>query len=101
MSDTEELITPTTASTALEAHRSTARLLMCPPTSYALQYEINPWMSLKNSPDTALAQQQWDALYRTLVGDIGAMVDLVLQAPDCPDMVFTANAGVVRGDLAL
>lgn len=74
---------------------------MCPPTSYALKYEINPWMSLENSPNMGLAQEQWDALYRTLVRDVDATVDLVLQAPDCPDMVFTANAGVVRNGLVL
>ena len=81
--------------------RRTERLLMCAPTSYALLYEINPWMSLSNVPDSVVAQQQWAALYRTLTEDVGATVDLVPQASDCPDMVFTANAGLVREKTAL
>ncbi|HEV2473977.1 MAG TPA: hypothetical protein VGS41_14975, partial [Chthonomonadales bacterium] len=42
------------------------RLLMCPPTAYALKYEINPWMSLKNTPDVPSAVSQWAELRRVL-----------------------------------
>ena len=78
----------------------TTRVLMCAPTAYGLFYEINPWMSLSNRPDSGRAERQWKELYRTLTEDVGVAVDLVPQAPDCPDMVFTANAGVVRGKQA-
>jgi N-dimethylarginine dimethylaminohydrolase len=84
-----------------EIGRRPARLLMCAPTAYALLYEINPWMSLANRPDTALAERQWSALYRTLTEEVGAVVELIPQTAGCPDMVFTANAGVVRGQIAL
>lgn len=77
------------------------RLLMCEPTAYALKYEINPWMSLKNAPDVALATTQWNKLYRVLTEEVGATVELIPQASDAPDMVFTANAGLVRGRYAL
>ncbi len=80
---------------------SSARVLMCAPSAYGVLYVINPWMSLENRPDMALAQKQWDSLYRTLSEEIGARVELIPQAPDCPDMVFTANAGVVRGSSVL
>lgn len=73
------------------------RLLMCPPTDYALKYEINPWMTLQNQPDLGLASRQWQELHRVLTTDVGADVLLLRQAPDAPDMVFTANAGLVRG----
>ncbi len=76
-------------------------LLMCAPTAYELKYEINPWMHLDNRPDTNLAAQQWDSLYQTLTRKMGANVQLIPQAPDCPDMVFTANAGLLRGRYAL
>lgn len=79
----------------------TEAVMMCAPTSYALKYVINPWMKLENSPDLALAAEQWQELYRTLSEDIGATVHLIPQAEDCPDMVFTANAGLVRGQTAL
>ena len=78
-----------------------ARLLMCAPTAYELRYVINPWMSLANRPDLVLARKQWDSLYQVLAFDIGAAVELIPQAPECPDMVFTANAGLVRGPYAL
>jgi N-dimethylarginine dimethylaminohydrolase len=80
---------------------SRARLLMCAPTAYSLEYEINPWMSLSNRPDTSLARCQWQELYRTLTEVVGAHIELVPQAHDCPDMVFTANAGLIKGKTAL
>ena len=68
-------------------------LLMCPPSHYDLRYEINPWMNLTNMPDTALARKQWDDLYKRLTNL--AEVELIEPAAECPDMVFTANAGMV------
>ena len=79
----------------------TTRLLMCAPTAYGLQYEINPWMSLQHPPDTVLAARQWQSLYRILTDEIGAAVALVPQAANAPDMVFTANAGLIRGGRCL
>lgn len=72
------------------------RVLMCAPTAYGLEYEINPWMSLANRPDQSVARAQWDRLYKTLSERVGVQIELVPQSPDCPDMVFTANAGIVR-----
>lgn len=89
----EELIKPAPA--------SETRVLMCAPTAYGLKYEINPWMSLQNPPDVPLAVAQWTELHRVLSQDVGATVELVPQAADCPDMVFTANAGLVRGKYVL
>ncbi len=98
--------TATAASSEIEASRDSLSprgdaVMMCAPTSYALKYVINPWMKLENTPDLDLAAKQWQELYRTLSEDIGATVHLVPQAEDCPDMVFTANAGLVRGQTAL
>ena len=80
---------------------ASTRLLMCAPTAYALKYEINPWMSLTNIPDLALAERQWNALYHLFTAEIGVTVELIPQAEECPDMVFTANAGLVRGQFVL
>ena len=93
-----------TAATSLQSapgQVSGTRLLMCAPTAYDLNYEINPWMSLSNRPDTALAERQWRVLYGVFTEQIGATVDLIPQTAQCPDMVFTANAGLVRGQIAL
>lgn len=68
---------------------------MCAPDRYDLLYEINDWMSVANRPDVSLASRQWAELYRVLTQEVGAQVDLVPQAENAPDMVFTANAGLV------
>jgi N-dimethylarginine dimethylaminohydrolase len=72
-------------------------LLMCPPKYFDVSYEINPWMHLDNRPDHILANRQWDALYRIITERIGAQVSLIEPPADVPDMVFTANAGLVVG----
>ena len=70
--------------------------LMCPPEHFTVAYIINPWMHGNlRSIDHAVAKQQWRALY-DLLSD-RAVVRLVLPQPGSPDMVFTANAGLVKG----
>ncbi len=76
---------------------SVRRLLMCAPDAYDLAYEINDWMSLQNRPDLPLAARQWRRLYETLTEKLGVRVELITQAANAPDMVFTANAGLVDG----
>ncbi len=77
------------------------RLLMVAPTFYGVEYEINPWMSRANPASREAAQEQWEGLYRTLCEEVGAQVELAEPQPGLPDMVFTANAGLVRGRQAL
>jgi ornithine--oxo-acid transaminase len=69
--------------------------LMCPPTFYEVTYVINPWMDGNvNRSSRENAARQWDGLYRGLKNV--ARVELVEQQAGSPDMVFTANAGLVR-----
>jgi N-dimethylarginine dimethylaminohydrolase len=70
---------------------------MCPPEYFTVAYIINPWMhgNLRRI-DIAVAKQQWRSLYDTLTDF--ATVRLVLPQPGSPDMVFTANAGLVKGN---
>lgn len=70
------------------------RFLMCRPDYFDVEYEINPWMDVSKRPDKELAIAQWEALYQTYV-DLGVHVELVEPAANQPDMVFTANAGLV------
>jgi lysine-ketoglutarate reductase/saccharopine dehydrogenase-like protein (TIGR00300 family) len=73
------------------------RILMCAPDHYDVDYVINPWMEgniHKSSPDQAV--EQWSKLNYVL-NDI-AKVDLVQGQKGVPDMVFTANAGLVLGE---
>jgi lysine-ketoglutarate reductase/saccharopine dehydrogenase-like protein (TIGR00300 family) len=75
---------------------SQIRFLMCPPDHYDVDYVINPWMEgniHKSSRDRAV--EQWQKLYHVLKDH--TLVDLVQPQPGWPDMVFTANAGLVLG----
>ncbi|MEO1125392.1 MAG: TIGR00300 family protein [Cyanobacteria bacterium J06639_16] len=72
------------------------RFLMCAPHHYDVDYVINPWMEgniHKSSKDNAA--EQWQQLYQIVAEH--AAVDLVKPQPGWPDMVFTANAGLVLG----
>lgn len=72
--------------------------LCCRPTHYGVVYEINPWMDVDVPVDPERAEQQWEALVATL-RQAGATVDEIAPHPEVPDLVFTANAGVVSGSV--
>jgi N-dimethylarginine dimethylaminohydrolase len=74
-----------------------AWLLMCPPDYYGIEYEINPWMSRSRGSVPERARQQWQALYDQLQ-QLGARIELLTPQPGLPDLVFTANAGLVYRD---
>lgn len=69
-------------------------ILMCRPDYYGIEYEINPWMSRSRQSDPALAREQWTALYE-LLQSLGADIKLQDPVQGLPDLVFTANAGLV------
>jgi N-dimethylarginine dimethylaminohydrolase len=73
------------------------RFLMCPPTHFDVLYEINPWMHSAATVDHDLAMQQWEQLVTTL-REAGATVDVMAPHDSVPDLVFTANAGIVDGN---
>ncbi len=72
------------------------RYFMCPPRHFGVLYEINPWMSREVSVDPDQALAQWEGLVTTLEA-AGAEVVVMEPEADVPDLVFTANAGVVNG----
>ncbi len=74
-----------------------SRLLVCPPDYFAIDYEINPWMRRANAVDSDRAKGQWRDLMRILEEDVGATLERLSPVPHLPDLVFTANAGVVVG----
>jgi N-dimethylarginine dimethylaminohydrolase len=77
---------------------STPRILMCPPDYFGIEYEINPWMNVRVGSDSELARRQWNALRATLQ-ELGVAVDLIDPIAGLPDLVFTANAGLVYRNL--
>lgn len=68
--------------------------LMSSPEGFAIRYEINPWMNMKVPVDIDKAKYQWNKLFN-IYNDIGIKVDIIDAPSDLPDMVFTANAGLI------
>ena len=76
------------------------QILMCPPRHYDVDYIINPWMEGNiHRSSRAEAEAQWEQLHQTL--QRYATVELVTPQKGWPDMVFTANAGLVLGKTAI
>ncbi|MGH9070879.1 MAG: dimethylarginine dimethylaminohydrolase family protein [Acidimicrobiales bacterium] len=69
---------------------------MCAPEHFGVAYEINPWMHKEVRPDPDLARTQFEDLVATLRAG-GAEIELEDPAEGLPDLVFTANAGIVNG----
>jgi N-dimethylarginine dimethylaminohydrolase len=71
-------------------------ILMCRPDHFEVAYVINPWMEghFANTND-ALAHRQWNGLRNTI--EQHAKVELESPQQDLPDLVFTANSGIVLG----
>ncbi|WP_079281229.1 dimethylargininase [Mycobacteroides abscessus] len=77
---------------------TTRHYVMVPPTHYAVEYAINPWMDTSNPVDATLATAQWDAL-RATYERLGHRVDILPPVAGLPDMVYAANGGIVlRGN---
>src|SRR5207248_2288393 len=65
----------------------------------------NPWMdpagwNSARAQNAQLAQTQWQGL-RRLLADNGVALELAAPQPGLPDMVFTANGGLVLDRKAL
>ncbi len=73
------------------------RYLMCPPEHFGVLYEINPWMHTEVRVDLDAARAQWDALVAALRA-AGADIEVMEPHADLPDLVFTANAGIVNAN---
>ena len=73
------------------------RILVCEPEFFNIDYEINSWMNVDNKVDEVKARRQWNGMIECLV-DSGAKIEHIQPDPNFPDMVFTANAGLVRGN---
>lgn len=68
--------------------------LMCRPDNFDVFYEINPWMHAEVKPDTEAAIGQFEGLVAALRA-AGAELSFQPSVEGLPDLVFTANAGLV------
>lgn len=71
--------------------------LMCPPGHFQVLYEINPWMHREIPADPQRALAQWTDTVAAIEA-AGASVDFIDPVDSLPDMVFTANFGLVDGN---
>lgn len=80
--------------------KSRRRFLMCSPENYSVEYVINPWMEgniHRSSIDES--RRQWEALNKILVAE--GDVEILPQPKGVPDLVFTANAGLVLDETVI
>lgn len=78
------------------------RILMCRPQFFDINYEINPWMHRNNRVQAEVAGAQWQSLHDIYTQRLGWQVELVEPVAGLPDLVFTANGGlVIDGKVAL
>jgi N-dimethylarginine dimethylaminohydrolase len=77
-----------------------SELLVSDATHFRVDYEINPYMHTEVQPDPAAAVIEHEAIVAAHLA-AGRTVEYLPSAPECPDMVFTANAALVRGDRAV
>jgi N-dimethylarginine dimethylaminohydrolase len=75
-------------------------LLVSDADHFRVDYEINPYMSTADQPDHDAAVAEHDAIVAAHRG-AGRTVERLPSAVDCPDMVFTANAALVSGRVAV
>ena len=71
---------------------SKREILMCPPTYYAIEYKINPWMVTQ--VNRKKAERQWGKLKDTFE-NLNMKVSLIDPIKHLPDMVFTTDQGAI------
>lgn len=79
-------------------------VLMCPPEYFFRgepYYQINDWMKEKNPINYKMARKQWEALFELYVVQLGMKVNLIKPRQGLPDMCFTANCGIIAGNIFL
>lgn len=73
------------------------RFLMCAPDHFSVEYVINPWMEGNvHRSSVEKSREQWNSLNHILAAE--GEVDLLQQPEGVPDLVFTANAGLILGN---
>lgn len=72
-------------------------LLVSDANNFKIAYEINPYMHQSDQPDLQKVVQQHQAILQAH-RDAGRTLEYLPSAPECPDMVYTANSSLTRGN---
>ncbi|WP_225824287.1 dimethylarginine dimethylaminohydrolase family protein [Streptomyces naphthomycinicus] len=75
-------------------------LLMCDAENFRIDYVINPYMHTGRQPDRPAALAEHEVIAKTHAA-AGRTVRFITSAPECPDMVYTANGALVAGGRAV
>ncbi|SIR32153.1 dimethylarginine dimethylaminohydrolase family protein [Micromonospora avicenniae] len=75
-------------------------LLVSDAMHFRVDYEINPYMRTEVQPGQAAAVVEHLSIV-VAHRAAGRRIEYLPSSPECPDMVFTANAALVRGDRAV
>lgn len=74
------------------------KVLLCSPTFYDIEYEINPWMHVEDKVDKDKVLKEYTALKDTYKS-LGVEVLELEPVKGLPDMVYAANIGFVKDNL--
>lgn len=72
------------------------KVLLCPPAYYDIEYEINPWMHIKNKVNKNIVFDEYKEL-KNAYKSLGAEVLEIDPVDGLPDMVYSANLGFPLG----
>jgi N-dimethylarginine dimethylaminohydrolase len=79
---------------------SESRFLMCAPHHFGVEYVINPWMQGQiKAADQGVACKQWMRFHAVMSSS--AQVAVKQPVSGLPDLVFTANAGLIYRQTAV
>ncbi len=73
---------------------STKHILMCPPTFFDIEYEINAWMHTDNQVVTSTAKDQWRQLH-AIYQKLGYTIDQIEPVKGLPDLVFSTDSCLI------
>lgn len=77
-----------------------SHLLVSDARHFRVEYQINPYMRMTEQPDTEAAEAEHQDILEAHIA-LGRRIEYLPSAPGCPDMVYTANAALVRGNRAV
>jgi N-dimethylarginine dimethylaminohydrolase len=75
-------------------------LLVSDTRHFRIEYRINPYMRISDQPNGEAARVEHQDIVAAHTA-LGRRIEHIPSAPECPDMVYTANAALVRANDAV
>lgn len=77
-----------------------SHLLVSDTRHFRIEYQINPYMRMTEQPHPEAAKAEHRDIVDAHIA-VGRRIEYLPSVPWCPDMVYTANAALVRGNRAV